>query len=74
MSLCQQHKKTVGEADLLMLNAEDHTYAKIMLTDEDGLQAQLQEYPLLNHLFLAVLSGGLSGKACAMPDFPLPLS
>lgn len=41
VSLPQEHKKTVGEADLLMLNAEDHTYAKIMLTDEDGLQAAI---------------------------------
>ena len=42
MELTEEQKKLVGEADLLMLNAEDHTYAKVALTDEDGLQAAIE--------------------------------
>ena len=34
VELTDEQKKLVGEADLLMLNAEDHTYAKVALTDE----------------------------------------
>lgn len=55
VELTDAQKKLVGEADLLMLNAEDHTYAKVALTDEDGLQAAIEGVSTLE----SALSRGL---------------
>ena len=55
VELTDEQKKLVGEADLLMLNAEDHTYAKVALTDEDGLQAAIEGVSTLE----SALSRGL---------------
>ena len=55
VELTDKQKKLVGEADLLMLNAEDHTYAKVALTDEDGLQAAIEGVSTLE----SALSRGL---------------
>ena len=55
VELTGEQKKLVGEADLLMLNAEDHTYAKVALTDEDGLQAAIEGVSTLE----SALSRGL---------------
>ena len=55
VELTEEQKKLVGEADLLMLNAEDHTYAKVALTDEDGLQAAIEGVSTLE----SALSRGL---------------
>lgn len=55
VELTDEQKKFVGEADLLMLNAEDHTYAKVALTDEDGLQAAIKGVSTLE----SALSRGL---------------
>ncbi|WP_294660193.1 aminopeptidase N [uncultured Rothia sp.] len=55
VELTDEQKKLVGEADLLMLNAEDHTYAKVALTNEDGLQAAIEGVSTLE----SALSRGL---------------
>ena len=55
VELTDEQRKLVGEADLLMLNAEDHTYAKVALTDEDGLQAAIEGVSTLE----SALSRGL---------------
>ena len=55
VELTAEQKKLVGEADLLMLNAEDHTYAKVALTNEDGLQAAIEGVSTLE----SALSRGL---------------
>ena len=39
--LDDEQRRLVGEADLLLLNAEDHTYAKVRLGEADGLQAAI---------------------------------
>lgn len=55
VQLTTEQQKQVGEADLLLLNADDHTYAKVLLTDKDGLQAAITGVSTLD----SALSRGL---------------
>jgi len=70
--LTDEHKKQVGEADLLMLNAQDHTYAKVALTNDEGLQAAIAGVSTLE----STLSRGLIWGALweNVRDARLPVS
>ena len=72
VELADEHKKQVGEADLLMLNAQDHTYAKVALTNDDGLQAAIAGVSTLE----STLSRGLIWGALweNVRDARLPVS
>lgn len=72
VDLTEAQRVQVQDAELLLLNAEDHTYAKIALSEADGLQVAMREVSSLESTLCRALIWGCLWES--MRDGRLPVS